>query len=359
MKKLLSLFILLCCYANAALANENVFSLSSYDFKPGVKETIYVHMNVSEAYGGFQFDLYLPEGVSIVTKGKEKPQIYEEGPWGEDDVTLVCSQRSNGSYRFIEYANVNADKPQAGNGYVIEMNVETSADAPAGVCKVEFKDVSLSTVDGTDVELADLEYEAQIMGTFSISASSSDEAKGSVEIVGGGEKVEAGTEITVTAIPADGYDFVNWTSSDTEVSTDNPYRFTASQNIALVGNFKAKKYTITYMVDDKVYAEAVYEYGAEITPVEDPVKENDEDYIYHFARWENLPAVMPASDIVVYAVFDKTSGIGNVLSAMEEASTIYGIDGRYIGTYGELMDGSKHIPTGIYINNGKKVLIRR
>ncbi|MBR2935805.1 MAG: starch-binding protein [Paludibacteraceae bacterium] len=58
---------------------------------------------------------------------------------------------------------------------------------------------------------------------------------------------EGGTQATLTAVPNDGYEFVNWTVGGKEVSTANPYTFTVSDNITLVANFKeaaAKSYTI-------------------------------------------------------------------------------------------------------------------
>ena len=58
---------------------------------------------------------------------------------------------------------------------------------------------------------------------------------GTVE--GDGEYKE-GTEVTLTATPAEGYQFVNWTSGETVVSTENPYSFVVTADVALVANFK-------------------------------------------------------------------------------------------------------------------------
>ena len=49
---------------------------------------------------------------------------------------------------------------------------------------------------------------------------------------------EQGTEATLTATPAEGYEFVNWTSGETVVSTENPYTFTVNADVALVANFE-------------------------------------------------------------------------------------------------------------------------
>ena len=49
---------------------------------------------------------------------------------------------------------------------------------------------------------------------------------------------EQGTEATLTATPAEGYKFVSWTADDVELSTENPYTFVVTADVALVANFE-------------------------------------------------------------------------------------------------------------------------
>jgi uncharacterized protein (TIGR02145 family) len=63
--------------------------------------------------------------------------------------------------------------------------------------------------------------------------------------VSGGGIFTYGTSVTVTAIPAACYNFVNWTEGGTEVSTDANYIFTTTASRTLVANFELKTYTIT------------------------------------------------------------------------------------------------------------------
>ena len=53
----------------------------------------------------------------------------------------------------------------------------------------------------------------------------------------GGGLVSSGASVTVTATPDEGYQFLNWTSNGSVVSTNNPYTFTANADIDLVANF--------------------------------------------------------------------------------------------------------------------------
>lgn len=63
-------------------------------------------------------------------------------------------------------------------------------------------------------------------------------------VTGDGE-YEEGKEATLTATPAEGYEFVNWTKGEEKVSTENPYTFTVTADVALVANFKKSVVTIT------------------------------------------------------------------------------------------------------------------
>lgn len=67
-------------------------------------------------------------------------------------------------------------------------------------------------------------------------------------VTGAGE-YEEGAEATLTAAPAEGYEFTCWTSGEDTVSTANPYTFTVTADVALVANFVAVDYKdITFTV---------------------------------------------------------------------------------------------------------------
>lgn len=57
--------------------------------------------------------------------------------------------------------------------------------------------------------------------------------------VDGAGTYEEDATATLTATPAEGYQFVNWTKGEEVVSTENPYTFTVTADIALVANFQA------------------------------------------------------------------------------------------------------------------------
>ena len=57
------------------------------------------------------------------------------------------------------------------------------------------------------------------------------------EILGGGV-YHYGDEVTVEAIPHPGYVFTSWAEGRGTVSTDNPYRFTVTEDLVLIANFE-------------------------------------------------------------------------------------------------------------------------
>ena len=68
--------------------------------------------------------------------------------------------------------------------------------------------------------------------------------------VEGAGEYEQGSTATLTATPNDGYVFKNWTVAGAEISTDNPYSFTVTKDIALAANFAQEEthpVTVDYM----------------------------------------------------------------------------------------------------------------
>lgn len=63
---------------------------------------------------------------------------------------------------------------------------------------------------------------------------------------------DTGTEVTVTAIPNDGFTFINWTEGEsmTVASTDATYAFQLTASINLVANFESDTYTLNVTAEN-------------------------------------------------------------------------------------------------------------
>ena len=66
-------------------------------------------------------------------------------------------------------------------------------------------------------------------------------------------EVESGKTVTLTATPAEGYEFDYWGVGTSKVSSDNPYTATITANTEFIANFKKKavtKYAVTVVAGD-------------------------------------------------------------------------------------------------------------
>ena len=113
--------------------------------------------------------------------------------------------------------------------------------------------------------------------------------------------------VTLTATPATGYRFVNWTSLDgTELSTENPYSFVINSNVELNANFDALPYVVTLVADatmGTVTGAGEYDFG---TQVEISATANDG---YVFTQWSddvttNPRTIVVTGDVTLTAEFE-------------------------------------------------------
>ena len=120
-----------------------------------------------------------------------------------------------------------------------------------------------------------------------------------------------------------------------------------AHDVTVEGTFSVNSYIVTFMVDGEIYKSIAVEYGAEIELPTAPEKEG-----YVFVGWLDVPATMPAKDIVIEGVFEvDTTGVDEVMGESTEQQVLYDLHGNRI-------IGVKNLEKGIYILNGNKVLVK-
>ena len=102
------------------------------------------------------------------------------------------------------------------------------------------------------------------------------------------EKLPYGTPIDVSAYEKEGYS-IKWT---------NLLETVPAYNLTIRGVYVANTYTLQYVVDGKNYQKKTVEYGAAISLIAHPTKEGRT-----FSGWSEVPATMPATDLVVTGCF--------------------------------------------------------
>ena len=144
--------------------------------------------------------------------------------------------------------------------------------------------------------------------------------------VAGAGKYEEGKTATLTATPAEGYQFVNWTVGEEVVSTENPYSFVVTADVALVANFELippTKYNVTVTAENgTVEGAGEYEEGKTATLT---ATANEG---YEFINWlvddvevsdENPYTFTVTADIALVANFQATEPVVEVPAASVRA----------------------------------------
>ena len=182
----------------------------------------------------------------------------------------------------------------------------------------------------------------EITGSFTVNSYT-------IKYVVDGEVIETvsceyGTEIVVLPLAPEekeGYTFTGW--------TDVPETMPA-HDIEITGSYTVNSYTITYMIDGKVYAEETLEYGATIVPAAGP---DDEDYI--FSGWSEIPETMPAHDLVITGELTPV-GISAIITT--PFVDVYRLDGTLVKKNIPTSKLNQELGRGMYIINRQKVYIK-
>ena len=151
---------------------------------------------------------------SVTIDPEAEGGVYEEN--SVVDLHAIASLNSN--CQFAGWVEVNGD------------GSETPINASAEYQVTMNRDIHLKALFETITYQLSLNY---------------DQAQGTAEVTPANatNTYETGTELTLTATPAEGYEFVNWTRVDQtaeEVLSDqNPYAFAISSDMAVKANFKA------------------------------------------------------------------------------------------------------------------------
>ena len=104
------------------------------------------------------------------------------------------------------------------------------------------------------------------------------------------DSVKHGDTIMSLAEPQkENYKFSGW--------SDIPETMPA-EDITITGSFTPNTYTITYMVDEEIFAVDTIAYGDTIALIAEPTQEG-----YTFSGWSEVPEIMSAEDIIVTGSF--------------------------------------------------------
>ena len=137
---------------------------------------------------------------------------------GDSNVTI-----GTGTKTFSSLA-VNASTTVSGFSFTIKPTVTVGSNVT----------LHYTAVNGSNTWEGDLTVTANQVYTVSVASNNTNYGT-----VSGGGQYNYNQSCTVTATPADGYMFTNWTSNGSVASTDAAYTFNVTANVDLVANFAA------------------------------------------------------------------------------------------------------------------------
>lgn len=148
MKKLLSIILSLLT-ASTMLAAVNQLSFTpNVTITPGGTATITVMMDNQDEVAGFQFEMLLPEGLSVVTNAKGKME-FKLNADRIDDHVVTSNLRKNGKISVMSYS-ATAEPYYGTSGQILSFAVKAD-ESYTGPNVIEISDINISSCLGVKV----------------------------------------------------------------------------------------------------------------------------------------------------------------------------------------------------------------
>lgn len=156
MKNLFISFLMLCIgytgmtrAANTDISGiDNVIYISPLSVSQGAQVNLSIRMKNAAAIRGFQFDLYLPDGMAVVksSKGRIQGSLAEARLPDEDEHDLTFSEQGDGAIRFL--CSSQYDETFTGNdGEIATLAVTVGANMPLGNYPILLRTIKLTETD--------------------------------------------------------------------------------------------------------------------------------------------------------------------------------------------------------------------
>lgn len=141
--------------------------------------------------------------------------------------------------------------------------------------------------------------------------------------VSGGGIFDYGTEITVTAVPSEGYDFGGWRKNGQLVSSQPSYTFTVENEVDLVARFNIRTFQISLAITPQgsgvTSGAGTYPYGSTAT-VSSAVYAG-----YQFVGWQENGDIVATNNPYSFQVFENRSLTAVLVST--DKTLVLGVEG--------------------------------
>ena len=258
----------------------DVVTIDNFSIIPGETKNVNISLANESEYVAFQFDLYLPDSLTIESYSADRCRIPES-------TTLSMTRQQDGSYRFITMA-INGVSITGTSGPIVNISVMAHEEMAYGERTGYFRQVKLSRSNATGPSYNEMPYMVTL-----------ERPRFAIRYIVNGEihhvdTVGYGLSITPLAAPSkEGYTFSGWS----EIPVTMP-----ASDVEITGSFSINSYRLVYKVDGTVYKSLAVVYGSEIIAEVAPVKEG-----YTFSGWSTIPSTMPSNDVEITGTFSVNS----------------------------------------------------
>lgn len=255
-------------------AKAQTVSVSNVTIKAGETKVVSIYLNNPQTnIVSFQMDLSLPDGVTIDKAGCSLGSRITDA-----SQELVIGKQPDGSFRLISTSL--ALTPISGtSGEIVKLSLTASNGSIGGTASL--KNVILATSNSQKLTPASTSFNVNVSYTLTYTVDG---------VTYNTSSVTYGTALSAITPPnKEGYTFSGWSGLPATMP---------NYDVVVTGSFTINSYTLTYMIDGEEYKTETIVYGSAITPESVPTREG-----YTFSGWSGLPTTMPAHNVVVTGTF--------------------------------------------------------
>lgn len=196
--------------------------------------------------------IYKTNGAANATSDGTTKKVYTVTSYAKSNYTVTINTVEGGTLTVKDYDNNDV----ATGASKIHLTVLKFSAAPASgyvLEGVQINDGSTTTISASEINTKTHTLTNNVTitpvwkATTSTVTVTTNATNGTVT---GAGVYEEGTSVTLTATAATGYQFKNWTVAGAEVSTANPYTFTANEDVTVTANFEETPKVTIYFVNN-------------------------------------------------------------------------------------------------------------
>lgn len=157
-------------------AEDNV-TIKDFSISADETKTVNIELESDVVYAGFQFELSLPDGITVSEYCTNTDRIPES-------TTLTMTKQTNGSYLFLAAA-MGRENIVGTSGSIIQIKVTADKNLANGSLSGYFKNVKLSILEGTGKKYAEMSFPITVLEPSTVTAKSYERVYGDANPVFG------------------------------------------------------------------------------------------------------------------------------------------------------------------------------